>query len=199
MKRSTGRSWKIKRNARLPRHSNSLLPNLRMPSPLWACGRPKPSASSHKASKHSTRSALGNSRRRFSTLGSMESSLADHFPELFSRDGDEFSRSLECPVTFVRGFFEGCQLLCRRSVFALCVILDSTSTLRRAIMSASQTIPTSSPREAAANHRPKFFLASVFSPTDALLLTHRTKMLMMIESTISLLTMVNRPVTCYQC
>jgi len=32
--------------------------------------------------------------------------------------------------------------------------------------------------------------ATAFSPTDALPLTHRAKMLMMIESTISLLTMV---------
>jgi len=33
--------------------------------------------------------------------------------------------------------------------------------------------------------------ATAFSPTDALPLSHRAKLLMMIESTISLLTMVN--------
>jgi len=69
---SGGRSWKIKRNARLPRHSNSLLPNLRMPRPLWACGRPKLSASSHNANRHSTLSLLGSSRSRRNTPGSME-------------------------------------------------------------------------------------------------------------------------------
>jgi hypothetical protein len=104
-KTSAGRFWKIKRNARLPRHSNSLLPSLRMPSPLWACGRPKLSLTSHRASKHSTRSVLGSSRNRLSTLGSMERGLLNHFSQLFSRDGDEFSRALEFVVTSVRGFF----------------------------------------------------------------------------------------------
>ena len=121
-KRSVGRSWKIKRNARLPRHSNSLLPSLRMPSPLWVCGRPKLSSSSHRASKHSTLSVLGSSRNRLSTLGSMESGLLNHFSQLFSRDGDEFSRALKPPVMFVRGFFQGCHLLRGCSVFALRVV-----------------------------------------------------------------------------
>src|SRR5262245_25076414 len=122
MKRSVGRSWKIKRNARLPRHSNSLLPNLRMPSPLWACGRPKLSSSSHKANKHSALSPLGRSRRRLSTLGSMERSLLKHFSQLFIRDRDEFFRSRECPVTSVCGFFQGSHLFGGRPVFTLCVI-----------------------------------------------------------------------------
>src|SRR5215510_7561374 len=174
MKRSVGRSWKIKRNARLPRHSNSLLPNLRMPSPLWACGRPKLSSSSHNANKHSALSPLGRSRRRLSTLGSMETwivksirrqtgqkdprckarerstsagvhgeyvgarrpsatkqmglfqrsgrGLAKHFAELFTRDRDEFFRSLECPVTPVCSFFQGGHLFGGRPVFTLCVI-----------------------------------------------------------------------------
>src|SRR5262249_21865464 len=97
MKRSLGRSWNRKRNARLPRHSNSLLLSLRMPSPLWACARPKLSLSSHKASKHSTLSLLGSSRSRLSTLGSMERGLLKHFSQLFSRDGNEFSRAFKCP------------------------------------------------------------------------------------------------------
>lgn len=122
MKRSVGLSWKIKRNARLPRHSNSLLANLRMPSPLWACGRPKLSSSSHKASKHSTLSVLGNSRSRFSTPGSMESGLANHLSQFFSRDRDEFSRLFEFAVTSVRGFFQGCDLFGGRSIFTLRVI-----------------------------------------------------------------------------
>jgi hypothetical protein len=122
MKRSVGRSWKIKRNARLPRHSNSLLPNLRMPSPLWACGRPKLSSSSHKASKHSTLSAFGNSRSPLSTPESMVSSLANHFSQLLGSDGNEFSRALECPVTSVRRFLQGGYLFRCRSVFALRVI-----------------------------------------------------------------------------
>jgi hypothetical protein len=122
MKRSVGRSWKINRNARLPRHSNSLLPNLRMPSPVWACGRPKLSSSSHRASKHATLSVLGSSRSRFSTLGSMERGLLNHFPELFSRNGNEFSRALKPPVTSVRGFFQGGHLLLGRSIFALRVV-----------------------------------------------------------------------------
>jgi hypothetical protein len=122
MKRSVGRSWKINRNARLPRHSNSLLPNLRMPSPLWACGRPKLSSNSHRASKHSTLSVLGSSRSRFSTLGSMERGLLNHFPELFSRNGNEFSRALKPPVTSVRGFFQGCYFLRGCSVFALRIV-----------------------------------------------------------------------------
>jgi hypothetical protein len=33
-KRSVDRTWKIKRNAKLPRHSKSLFPNLRVASPL---------------------------------------------------------------------------------------------------------------------------------------------------------------------
>jgi hypothetical protein len=122
MKRSVGRSWKIKRNARLPRHSNSLLPNLRMPSPLRACGRPKLSSSSHKASKHSTLSAFGNSRSPLSTPESMVSGLANHFSQLLGSDGNEVSRALECPVTSVRRFFQGGYLFRCRSVFALRVI-----------------------------------------------------------------------------
>ena len=122
-KRSLGRSWKIKRNARLPRHSNSLLPSLRMPSPLCMCGRPKLSSSSHRASKHSTLSVLGNSRSRLSTPGSMERSLLKHFSQLFSRDGNEFSRALKCPVTSVRGFFQGCHLFRGRPVLTLRIIL----------------------------------------------------------------------------
>jgi len=122
MKRSSGRSWKINRSARLPRHSNSLLPNLRIPSPLCACGRPKLSAKSHKASKHSALSLLGSSRNRRSTPASIDSGLLNHFPQLFGGDSDEFSRALEFPITSVRGFFQGYQLFRGRSVFAPRVI-----------------------------------------------------------------------------
>jgi hypothetical protein len=122
MKRSAGRSWKIKRNARLPRHSNSLLPNLRMPSPLWACGRPKLSHSSHKASKQSALSALGNARSRFSTPASMESGLAKRLSKLRRRKGDEFSRALERPVASVRRLFQGRYVFRGRPIFALRVI-----------------------------------------------------------------------------
>lgn len=74
--RSVCRSWKMKRNARLPRHSNSLSPNFRMPRPLWVCGWPKLSPSSQSANKHSTFSARGSFRNRRSTSGSIVRVLA---------------------------------------------------------------------------------------------------------------------------
>lgn len=120
--RSVGLSWKIKRNARLPRHSNSLSLNLRMARPLWTCGRPKLSSSSHNASRHSTLSLLSSSRNRRSTPGSMESGLANHLPQFFSGDRDEFCGLFEFAVTSVRGFFQGCDLFGGRSIFTLGVI-----------------------------------------------------------------------------
>jgi hypothetical protein len=95
---------------------------LRMPRPLWACGWPKRSASSHRVSKHSALSLLGSSRNRRSTPESMESGLVNQLPELFGRDGDQVSRALECPVTSVSGFFQDGYLFGRCSVFPLRVV-----------------------------------------------------------------------------
>jgi len=52
----------------------------------------------------------------------MVRALANHLPQLFVRDGNQFSRALELPVTSVRGLFQGCDLFGRRSVFALRVV-----------------------------------------------------------------------------
>src|SRR5260370_39924878 len=98
----------MNRKARAARHSKSLLPNLRIPGLLWACGRPKLSPSSHKASKHSTLSVFGSSRNRCSTPGSIDSGLVNHLPELLVGDSDELSRPPEWNVTFVGGSVQGC-------------------------------------------------------------------------------------------
>ena len=105
-KRSAGRTWNIKRNAKLPRHSKSLFPNLRMASPLWMWGWPKISVSSHNASRHSAFSVSGSSRSRCITAGSMVRALANHLPQLFGGDGNQFCRALELPVAPVRGLFQ---------------------------------------------------------------------------------------------
>ena len=121
-KRSAARSWKMKRNAKLPRHSKNLFPNLRMASPLWMWGWPKISVSSHNASRHSTFSVLGSSRSRRITAGSMVRAFANHLPELFGRDGNQFSRAFELPVASVRGLFQVCDLFRRCPVFALRIV-----------------------------------------------------------------------------
>ncbi len=120
--RSVCRSWKMKRNARLPRHSNSLSPNFRMPRPLWVCGWPKLSPSSQSANKHSTFSARGSFRNRRSTSGSIVRALAKHLPQLLGRDANQFSRPLESLVTSIRGLLQSGDLLRCRSVFALRVV-----------------------------------------------------------------------------
>ena len=90
MKSSAGRFWKIKRNDRLPRHSKRFWPNLRIPRPLCTWGWPNPSARSQRADKHSTLSLLGRSRSLFRTAGSIERTLAEHFPELFRSHRHKF-------------------------------------------------------------------------------------------------------------
>jgi hypothetical protein len=121
-KRSVGRSWKINRNTKVPRHSKSLSPNLWMASPLWRWGWPKISVSSHNARRHSTFSVLGSSRSRRITAGSRVRALANHFPQLFGRDSNQFPRALELPVASFRGLFQSRDLFGRRSVFALRVV-----------------------------------------------------------------------------
>lgn len=121
-KRSVGRSSKIKRNARPPRHSNSFVPSLRMPMPLWAWDWPKHSASSHNASRHSTLSPLGNSRNRRSTPGAMERGLVKHLPQLFGSDGDQLSGPFESAVMSVGSLFQGSHLIGCSPIFALRVV-----------------------------------------------------------------------------
>lgn len=122
MKSSACRSWNMKRNARLPRHSNSFSPSFRMPRPLWVCGWPNLSASSQSANKHSIFSPRGNFRDRRSTSGSIVKALAKHLPQLLDREAHQFSRALESPVMSVRGLLQSRDLFGRRSVFALRVI-----------------------------------------------------------------------------
>lgn len=122
MKSSVCRSWNMKRNARLPRHSNSLSPSFRMPRPLWVCGWPNLSASSQSANKHSIFSARGSFRNRRSTSGSIVRALAKHLPQLLGREANQFSRALESPVVSVRGLLQSGDLFMRHSVFALRVV-----------------------------------------------------------------------------
>lgn len=121
-KSSVDRSWKMKRNVRLPRHSKSLFPNFRMERPLWMWGRPKLSISSHNANRHSTFSVLGNSRSRCITAGSIVRALANQLPQLFGGDGNQFPRTLEFSVASVRSPFQSCDLFRSRSVLALGVV-----------------------------------------------------------------------------
>src|SRR5262245_55218215 len=112
----------MKCNSTLPRHSKSLLPSLRIPSPLCACGRPKLSPKSHSASKHSVRSALDNLRSRCSTAGSMVRGLLKHFPELRGCNCDQLPRALELSIPLISGLVQPTDLFRRRSVFALSII-----------------------------------------------------------------------------
>ena len=52
----------------------------------------------------------------------MVRALANHLPQLFCRDGNQFSRALELSVASVRGLFQGCDLFGRRTVFVLRVV-----------------------------------------------------------------------------
>ena len=112
----------MKRNSTLPRHSKSLLPSLRIPSPPCACGRPKLSTKSHNASKHSVRSALDNLRSRCSTAGSMVRGLLKHFPELRGCNCDQLPRSYELAIPLISDLIQLSDLFRRRSIFALSVI-----------------------------------------------------------------------------
>ena len=75
--RSVCRSWKMKRNARLLRHSKSLSPSFRMSRPLWTCGWPKLSTSSQSANRHPTFSARGSFRS--SLLRRLDQAVGLHF------------------------------------------------------------------------------------------------------------------------
>ena len=112
----------MKRSATLPRHSKSLLPNLRIPRLLCTCGRPNVSGNPQSANKHSTRSLLGSLCKRRSTAGSIDRGLLKDLPQLLCGDGRQFSRSLEPAIPLFGGLLKRSNLLLGRPVFALRVI-----------------------------------------------------------------------------
>src|SRR5687767_155191 len=117
----------------------SLLPHLRIPRPLCTCGWPKTSSRSQRASKHSTHSFLGNSRRRRMTAGSMAKSLLKHLPKLSGGYRSKLFAAFQPPITLLDGFFQGGHLLGQSAVFPLRVIrgLDLDSPQRDDIGAAN--------------------------------------------------------------
>lgn len=65
----------------------------------------------------SSESYLSDTCRFESTLGSIDSSLLKHLPQLLGGDGDQLSRSLELEIPLVGGLLESGDLRMRRSVF----------------------------------------------------------------------------------
>src|SRR5215831_8169631 len=112
----------MKRNATLPRHSKSLLPNFRIPRPLCTCGRPNVSGNSHSANRHSIRSLLAIVRKRRSTAGSIDRGLLKHLPQLLGGGGHQSSRPFEPAIMLVGSLLKHSDLLLRRPVFALRII-----------------------------------------------------------------------------
>src|SRR5208282_6515312 len=111
-----------KRNETLPRHSKILSPNLRIPSPLCTCGRPKVSGNSHSANRHSALSFLGRFCKRRNTVGSIDRSLLKQVPQLLGGDSQQFPGPLEPAIAFFGRVRKRRNLLGRRRVFALRVI-----------------------------------------------------------------------------
>ncbi len=92
----------------------------------------------------------------------MVRALANHLPQLFGRDGNQFSRAFELLVAAVCSLFQVCDLIRRHSVFALRVVggLYRDFALRNDVRPAdnADVFPAGG---AAANQRLRFFLASV--------------------------------------
>src|SRR4026209_56939 len=112
----------MNRRSRLPRHSKSLLPNLRIPRPLCTWGWPKTSSSSQRARRHSTLSLFGNARRRRMTVGSTARSLLKQLPKLLRRRRCKLFTSLQSPIALFGGFFQCSHPLGRGAVFSLGVV-----------------------------------------------------------------------------
>jgi hypothetical protein len=93
--------------------------------------------------------------------GSMARSLLKHLPKFSGGYRSKLFAAFQPPITLLGGFFQGGHLLGQSTLLTLSVIRDSTSTFLNATISEPQTMPISSPRAAAATHRPRFFFASV--------------------------------------